>query len=329
MVLYDGPVTDIDPATPSPSEAVVEPVEPRRAAIDEFTAVSRYFPRRGRTTVGAWCFLDYYGPDDVDGAPGMRVGPHPHTGLQTVTWLLQGEVVHRDSLGSVQPIVPGQLNLMTAGAGIAHAELSPDPHPRWLHGVQLWVALPEAHRQVPPAFEHHPDLPVADLGGAQATVLVGDLAGARSPATTFSPLLGADVRVPGTGRAPGTGGATVPLDPDFEHALLVVDGTVAVEGRPLPTGACVYLGRGRATLPVAGDPAGRFLLLGGQPFTEPLIMWWNFVGRTTEDIAEARADWESQSGGASRPGNRFGQVAGHPAGRVPAPPLPPGRLKPR
>ncbi|HVX20112.1 MAG TPA: pirin family protein [Acidimicrobiales bacterium] len=305
-------MTDLDPAP----QAVVEAVEPRRAPIGESTTVSRYFPRRGRATVGAWCFVDYYGPDDVDGRPGMRVGPHPHTGLQTVTWLLAGEVVHRDSLGNVQPIRPGQLNLMTAGSGIAHAELSPDPHPRWLHGVQLWVALPDAHRHVPAAFEHHADLPVADLGAAQATVLVGDLAGARSAATTYSALVGADVRVAGPDRA------ALPLQPDFEHALLVVDGAVTVDGsRPLPAGACVYLGRSRTGLSVAGDPAGRFLLLGGQPFTEPLVMWWNFVGRTTDDIAQARADWES--------GDRFGEVAGRPDGRVPAPPLPPGQLRPR
>jgi len=307
-------MADVDPVT----QAVVEPMDPRPASIGAAT-VSRYLPRRGRSTVGAWCFLDYYGPDDVDGGPGMRVGPHPHTGLQTVTWLLQGDVVHRDSLGSVQSIRPGQLNLMTAGAGIAHAELSPDPHPRWLHGVQLWVALPDAQRHVPPAFEHHPDLPVADLGAATATVLVGELAGVRSAATTFSPLIGADVTVTGPGRA------AVPLAADFEHALLVVDGTVVVDDRSFPTGACVYLGRARTGLVVAGDPAGRFLLLGGEPFTEPLMMWWNFVGRTADDIVEARADWESPSDG----GTRFGDVAGHPAGRVPAPPLPLGRLKPR
>jgi redox-sensitive bicupin YhaK (pirin superfamily) len=137
------------PGSPSADRSAFELIAPRRAPVGESTEVARYLPRRGRTTVGAWCFLDYYGPDDVAAGPGMRVGPHPHIGLQTVTWLLDGEVLHRDSLGSVQPIRPGQLNLMTAGAGIAHAEVSPDPHPRWLHGLQLWVALPDADRLAP------------------------------------------------------------------------------------------------------------------------------------------------------------------------------------
>ncbi|HEX3946569.1 MAG TPA: pirin family protein, partial [Acidimicrobiales bacterium] len=242
------------------------------------------------------------------------VGPHPHTGLQTVTWLLRGEVLHRDSVGSIQPVRPGQLNLMTAGAGIVHAERSPATRPRWLHGLQLWVALPEAHRLAPPAFEHHPDLPTAELDGAVVTVLVGDVAGRRSPATTFSPLVGAEVRLPG-------GAAAVPLEAGFEHALVVVDGSVEVEGRRLEAGASVYLGRSRRQLRVAGAPDGRLLLLGGEPFTEPLVMWWNFVGRTGDDVAEARADWEA--------GRRFGAVAGDPGERIPAPPLPPGRLLPR
>ena len=293
----------------------LELITPRRAPVGESTEVARYLPRRARTTVGAWCFLDYYGPDDVAAGPGMRVGPHPHIGLQTVTWLLDGEVLHRDSLGNVQPIRPGQLNLMTAGAGIAHAEVSPDPHPRWLHGLELWVALPDADRLAPPAFEHHPDLPVLDAGAASVTVLVGDVGGVASPATTFSPLVGADVRASGPPRS------SVPLDPGFEHAVLVVDGSVVVDGSRLSTGDCAYLGRDRRQLVVAGDPSGRFLLLGGEPFTEPLVMWWNFVGRTAGEIGDARADWEA--------GRRFGDVAGEPGDRVPAPPLPPGRLTAR
>lgn len=296
-------------------------IAPRRATVGESTTVSRYLPTRGRTTVGAWCFLDHYGPDDVDAGPGMQVAPHPHVGLQTVTWLLHGEVVHRDSLGSEQAIRPGQLNLMTAGSGIAHAETSPPPgeRPPVLHGLQLWVALPGERRAPDPGFEHRPELPVADLGGggARARVLVGELAGARSPATVHSPLVGADVTV-------GGARVEVPLDPDHEHAVLVAGGTVAVEGVSLGTGSCAYLGRRRRRLSLAGDPAGRLLLLGGEPFAEPLVMWWNFVGRSAEEIAEARADWEA--------GRRFGDVGGVPGGstaRVPAPPLPPGRLRPR
>jgi len=296
-----------------------EAIAARRADIGG-TSVDRYLPTRRRTTVGAWCFLDAYGPDDVDGLAGMRVGPHPHTGLQTVTWLFEGDVVHRDSLGSDQVIRPGQLNLMTAGEGIAHAEESPTPHPRWLHGVQLWVALPDTERGRAPAFEHHPVLPTADLGGARATVLVGELAGARSAATTYSPLLGAEVAV-----APGRA-SLVPLDPDHEHAVLVVTGRVAVDGRSMATGDCAYLGRTRRQLSLATDDEGadspaRLLLLGGEPFGEPLVMWWNFVARSAAEIADARAAWES--------GERFGAVDDARSDRVPAPPLAPGRLVPR
>lgn len=289
------------------------PVMARKAPVGESTTVARYFPNRARTTVGAWCFLDHYGPDDVAGGPGMRVGPHPHTGLQTVTWLVEGEVVHHDSLGNRQTIRPGQLDLMTAGSGIAHAERSPAARPPILHGLQLWVALPDAHRDVAPAFEHHPSPPKVDLDGARATVLVGEVAGARSTATAFSPLVGADLDV--------WGRTAVPLEPGYEHAVLVTAGRVAVEGRPLVAGACVYLGRGRDRLGVAADPAGRVVLLGGEPLGEPLVMWWNFVGRTSDEVAEARADWEA--------GRRFGHVSGDPAERIAAPAFPAGRLRAR
>ena len=147
--------------------------------------VRRLLPLRHRRSVGAWCFVDHYGPMSVDGVAGMQVPPHPHIGLQTVTWLLDGNVLHRDSLGSEQMIRPGQLNLMTAGRGIAHSEESPGEHDPRLHGVQLWLALPEAQRQVAPAFEHHAELPVAGLAGFEVTVFAGSLAGAQSPATVF------------------------------------------------------------------------------------------------------------------------------------------------
>jgi quercetin 2,3-dioxygenase len=316
-------VSDLDPAPvvvdladgPPAEPPVTEQIVPRRAPIGPDTYVARYLPTRARRTVGAWCFLDYFGPDDVAAGPGMQVRAHPHIGLQTATWLLAGEVLHRDSLGSEQTLRPGELNLMTAGSGIAHAEESPVPHPPWIHGLQLWIALPDAHRQIGAAFDHHPDLPEAELGTLRAKVLVGEVAGARSDAAVFSPLVGAEVLAPTADRS------AVPLEPGFEHALVVVEGAVVVEGVRLVEGACVYLGRSRRHLAVSGDPAGRFLLLGGEPFSEPLVMWWNFVGRTATEVVEARADWEA--------GRRFGEVAGHPGVRTPAPPLPPGRLQPR
>ena len=267
-------------------------------------------PTRRRSTVGAWCFLDHFGPDDVSTGPGLAVGPHPHIGLQTVTWLFDGRVVHRDSLANTQVIVPGQLNLMTAGSGIAHAEASPVARPRWLHGVQLWAALPEARRHGAPAFEHHPVLPEVDLDGGTATVMVGELAGVRAPSTTYSALVAADVTLAGSGRL------SLPLDGRFEYAVLGVEGRVDLADRPLQAGQARYLGRSRQVL--AGAGPGRFLLLGGEPFAEPLVMWWNFVGRDHEDIVEARADWEA--------GRRFGPVAGAEGPPMAAPPLPPGRL---
>ena len=162
--------------------------------------VQRALPRRGRRTVGSWCFADVMGPAD---AAAVGIGPHPHIGLQTVTWLLAGELLHLDSLGSEQPIRPGQLNLMTAGHGVAHAEESPGSRP--LHGIQLWIAQPEATRHDEPAFEHHADLPGTELPGCEVTVLVGDLAGARSPARCDTEHVGAELRLQRVGRHPGGG----------------------------------------------------------------------------------------------------------------------------
>jgi quercetin 2,3-dioxygenase len=272
--------------------------------------VRRSLPRRGRRTVGAWCFVDHFGPAAIrtGGSPevSMQVGPHPHIGLHTVTWVLKGEVLHRDSLGSEQLIKPGQLNLMTAGRGVAHAEETPAGATGTLHGLQLWVAQPEATRSGAAAFEHHSALPEAEVAGVVATVLVGELAGARSPARSDSALVGADLMV--------RGAAAVPLDPAFEHGVLVVDGPVTVDGLALAPGAFGYLAPGRSEVglqPTAGGSA-RMLLFGGVPFDEPILMWWNFVARTKEEMVQARQDWEAAS-------DRFGAVESE-LGRIGAPP---------
>src|SRR5918911_2639918 len=165
----------------------------REVLLGESTRVRRLLPTLGRRMVGAWAFVDHYGPDDVAAGPGMQVAPHPHTGLQTVSWLVEGEIHHLDSIGSDVRFRPGELALMTAGHGIAHAEQSPATHPRFLHGAQLWVALPDADRDTAPAFEHHPVLPGFTSDGLTATVLVGSLGGATSPGTTHTPLVGADL----------------------------------------------------------------------------------------------------------------------------------------
>jgi hypothetical protein len=251
----------------------------------------------------------------------MRVAPHPHTGLQTVSWLVEGAVRHRDTLGSRADIHPGQLGLMTAGRAIAHSEESPPDAPPLLHGVQLWVALPDAHRHTAPTFEHHPSLPVLASGGVTARVLLGDLAGTTSPATTYTPIVGAELLL-----EPGAA-TDLPLRPDFEHAVLALSGSADVDGAALSVGPLLYLGRGRSTLPLrAADQSGadgpaRLMLLGGEPFEEELVMWWNFVGRSHEEIVAFRADWQAE--------RSFGEVHGYAGDRLPAPPLPATRLRPR
>jgi redox-sensitive bicupin YhaK (pirin superfamily) len=275
--------------------------------------VTRTLPNRQRRRVGAWCFLDAYGPHDLDGSDGMRVGPHPHTGLQTVTWLVAGEVLHRDSLGNVREIRPGQLNLMTAGRGISHAETTPREHSRFIHGVQLWVALPHADRDMPPAFAHHADLPVFEEGGLSATVLMGELAGAASPAACHTPLVGAEIRL-GADAA-----AVLELRADFEYAVLALDGAPLIEDTTVKPGPLLYVGSGRTSLRLGSSSPARFLLLGGVPFEERLVMWWNFVGREHDEIVHMRADWESQT-------PRFGEVRGYDGPRLPAPPMPLTRL---
>jgi redox-sensitive bicupin YhaK (pirin superfamily) len=283
--------------------------------LGRYTTVRRLLPQRPRRLVGAWCFVDHFGPDDVAGRPGMRVPPHPHTGLQTVTWLVEGEIFHRDSLGNQQSVVPGQLNLMTSGHGIAHSEESPPDHPPVMHGLQLWVALPDGSRHIDPDFAHHPAVPVVREGDLTVTVVVGEVGGARSPARVHTPLVGAELRLSGAGEA------RLPLTPGFEYAVLVMTGAARVAGTPLTPGSLLYLGRGRSDLALRADAPARLFLLGGEPFEEPLVMWWNFVARSHEEIAQARADWQA--------GRRFGTVAGYPGDPLPAPAMPTVRLKAR
>ena len=255
----------------------LELTDARLARVGEMT-VRRLLPLRLRRSVGAWCFIDHYGPMSVDGVTGMAVPPHPHIGLQTVTWLLAGDVLHRDSLGSEQMIRPGQLNLMTAGRGIAHAEESPAEHDPQLHGVQLWVALPEASRLTEPAFEHHAQLPFLQSGELIITVFMGGLAGANSPATTFSRLVGAEL----SARADIQ--TKLALNPEFEHVIFVADGAAEVAGTDLRPGQLLYLPTGHDAVDVAAPNGSTMLLLGGVPFGERLLMWWNFVARTQEEI---------------------------------------------
>ncbi|WP_324800917.1 pirin family protein [Streptomyces cyaneofuscatus] len=297
------------------AEPVRELLTPRRVPLGESTEVRRLLPNLGRRMVGAWAFVDHYGPDDIADEPGMQVPPHPHMGLQTVSWLHDGEVLHRDSLGSLQTVRPRELGLMTSGRAISHSEESPKPHARFLHGAQLWVALPDAHRHVEPHFQHHTDLPTVTAPGLTATVILGELDGAASPGTTYTPIVGADLTL--------TEGAEtrLPLDPDFEYAVLSMSGEAEVDGVPVLPGSMLYLGCGRTELPLRALSDAGLMLLGGEPFEEEIVMFWNFIARSGEEIVQARKDWEE--------GSRFGEVRGYDGARLPAPELPATPLKPR
>ncbi|MFI2780482.1 pirin family protein [Streptomyces sp. ALB3] len=297
------------------AEPVRELLTPRRVQLGESTEVRRLLPNLGRRMVGAWAFVDHYGPDDIADEPGMQVPPHPHMGLQTVSWLHEGEVLHRDSLGSVQPVRPRELGLMTSGRAISHSEESPKPHARFLHGAQLWVALPGSDRHVEPHFQHHTGLPTVTAPGVTATVILGELDGAVSPGTAYTPIVGADLAL-----AEGAE-ARLPLVFDFEYAVLSMSGEAEVDGVPVLPGSMLYLGCGRDELPLRAVSDAGLMLLGGEPFEEEIVMWWNFVGRSHEEIEEARQDWME--------GSRFGRVEGYDGGRLPAPALPPVALKPR
>jgi hypothetical protein len=245
------------------------------------------------------------------------VPPHPHIGLQTASWLFEGLVLHRDSLGSRQLIRPGELNLMTAGRGIAHSEESAAGRPAGLHGLQLWIALPGSDRFTGPRFAHHADLPVLREAGAYVTVVVGEYEGEPSPAEVFTPLVGLEVAVPGGDEF------VLPVREDFEHGVVAVDGSALVEGALIAPGLLAHLSPGQSEIrlsPAGGRRLARFFVLGGVPFPERLVMWWNFVARTGEEIAQARDDWAA---------GRFAEVRGYPGSPLPAPPLPPVSLKPR
>ncbi|MFC4375768.1 pirin family protein [Nocardia halotolerans] len=280
--------------------------------------VERTLPQRDLPTVGAWCFLDRFGsPTVTTTGASPDIYPHPHIGLQTVTWPFDGRIRHRDSVGSDVEIEPGQLNLMTSGRGIAHSEFGVPGAPAG-SGLQLWIALPDHATGVDPHFEQHRALPVYAEPGLRATVLIGSLGGVTSPAMAYTPIVGADIVLDPGARV------RLPLERAFEHAVLVVEGTVEIDGEELSPGPLLYLGTDRAEIELRSAGRAQFALLGGEPFTEELVMWWNFVGRSHEDIVAAREAWEAHDT------NWFPDVAGHsPDQRIPAPPLPPLRLKPR
>ncbi len=289
-----------------------ERIEARANTIGGGLTIRRALPNTRRRMVGAWCFLDHAGPLQFPPGEGLRVGPHPHIGLQTFTWLIDGEVVHRDSLGNEQVITPGQVNLMTAGHGISHSEDSAAPpagrlagSPQRLHAVQLWIALPDAERHRAPSFRNYPQLPLIETGGIMVRVLAGSALGASSPAQVFSPLVGLDLTAPAAGRL------TLPVTSSYEHAALVLEGEAEVAGERLAPGTLLYLGTGRDSITISCRAAARLILIGGTPFREDVLLWWNFVARTPEEMDEATRAWNT--------GQRFGSVHGSPSPPLAAP----------
>lgn len=311
-------------AAPAEVDCVASPFDgvlhPREVPLGGPRAirVRRTLPQRERSLIGAWCFADHYGPHQVRGGTGMDVPPHPHTGLQTVSWLFSGEVEHRDSAGVHAMVRPGELNLMTAGAGICHSEVS-TANTTVLHGAQLWVALPDSARHTDRDFAHYAPEP-RSAGGVTTRVFLGELEGDRSPVQTFTPLLGAQLDL-----APGTD-VTLDVDQSFEHGVLVDQGQVEACGSALAVADLAYQGTGHDALHVRnrGDSPARLLLLGGTPFTEELVVWWNFVGRSHDEIVAFRDQWQQHD-------DRFGAVAGYIGSvqHLPAPPLPNATLRPR
>jgi redox-sensitive bicupin YhaK (pirin superfamily) len=331
--------------------AEVEILTPREVPLGGLRAMSvrRTLPQRQRSLIGAWCFVDHYGPDQVDESGGMNVAPHPHTGLQTVSWLFEGEIEHRDSAGNHAMVRPGEVNLMTAGRGISHSEIS-TAGTRTLHGAQLWVALPDADRHTEPGFEHHAPARITGPGWA-ARVFLGSLLGDTSPVSTYTPLLGAELVLEPDTRLP------LDVDAAFEHGVLVDAGLLSVGDTEAKPADLAYVPPGSARLELRSyDEPVRLLLLGGPPFGEPIVMWWNFIGRTHEEVVGFREEWQEQirdasgvdvapadAGGLHEPGGgarvvpdtqlardgRFGIVVDDHLPPIPAPELPHVRLRER
>jgi len=309
----------------SPERSRPEVLVPRMVPLGGPRArpVRRTLPQRSRSLIGAWCFVDHYGPTDITVAGGgMNLPGHPHTGLQTVSWLFEGKLRHLDTIGSDAEIRPGEMNLMTAGRGIAHSEFT-TPETTVMHGVQLWVALPERDRFTEPRFEHFVPEPF-DVGDARVSVFLGSLMGTSSPVETSTPLLGAELNL--------AAGSTLVLDvdPAFEHGILVDAGEVKVDGTTAGYTEMLYVPLGSETLTIeAGDKPVRAVLLGGEPLNERIIMWWNFIGRTHEEVVRFRAQWQDQAFETPGEAGPYGRFPAEWADVLPAPAMPNGQLKPR
>ncbi len=291
-----------------------EVLKPRVVKLTTRTEVDvrRTLPHKQLRMIGAWCFVDHYGPTTQ--VTGMTIGAHPHMGLQTVTWLFDGRIMHNDSLGTHQEINPAQLNLMTAGRGIAHSEQSLEAEAT-MHGVQLWIALPDKSRNTAPLFEHFSQLPTSSKDGVTTKVFVGQYQDLNSPAKIFSDLVGVEIKS-------DSEKVNLDLNPDFEYGVLNVGPEFEVNGHKVGFGDLVYIPLGQTNSQVSSQETIHLLLLGGRPFGEKILMWWNFIGRTHEEIVAARELWNSHDQSIPDFDDEIKQ-------RIPAPELPNLRLNPR
>lgn len=288
-----------------PSKCISQKIKTRTALVGDNITIRRALPHRDRKTIGAWCFLDHFGPLDLTNTEGLRVGPHPHIGLQTLTYPLVGEILHRDSLGSKQKIRPGQVNLMTAGKGISHSEESlPDTV---LHGVQLWIALPDSVRHMEPNFIHYEDIPSLNLDNLQINILAGEFLNSVSPVKVYSPLVGLELI------AMEDTTTNLPLNPKFEYGILPLIGNIEVANEIVDIDTLLYLPCGKQNLHVSVKKGSRILIMGGEPFQEDILIWWNFVARTKAEMIEATNAWNNHTS--------FGEVKGYQGEKLVPPPL--------
>jgi len=289
-------------------------LQPRVVKLTTRTEVDvrRTLPHKNLRMIGAWCFVDHYGPTNQ--VTGMTIGAHPHMGLQTVTWLFDGRIMHNDSLGTNQEINPAQLNLMTAGRGIAHSEQSLESK-SIMHGVQLWIALPDETRHQAPFFEHFSELPTSNNDGESLRVFVGEYQGLKSEAKIFSEMVGAEFKT-------SNNSTKLELDVEFEYGVLNVGKSFEINGQILEFGELAYIPTGNKEAAISSSQDKHFLLLGGKPFGEKILMWWNFIGRTHEEIVAARELWNSHD-------EEIPDFDDEIKVRIPAPELPNLRLNPR
>ncbi|MEB3767246.1 pirin family protein [Acinetobacter sp. MD2] len=280
----------------------------RVAEIGRGTTIKRALPSRQKRMIGAWCFLDHAGPAQFEPGQGLDVGPHPHIGLQTFTWMIEGTLMHHDSIGSEQLIRPKQVNLMTAGHGISHTEVAPSDETK-LHAAQLWIALPAHLRNMPPQFQHYPKLPTQLHDQLLFSILVGEFLGETSPVEVHSPLLAVDIH------STQNAITTLTLKPDFEYALLLLEGSAKVNGQVLHMENMFVRPIGDQALQLELADNSRVLLIGGEPFEKPVLLWWNLVGITEDELKQANQDWIDQH-------PRFGSIPSYSGARLTAPPFP-------